>query len=55
MGLLSNLNSLFKGLTQFFTFLREMFTCLPMVVQVLIYFSFGGVLLLCLLKMLHEV
>lgn len=55
MGLLSNLTSLFVGLTEFFGMLRDMFTCLPLVVQVLIYFGFGGFLLLCLLKMLHEV
>lgn len=55
MGLLSNLTSLFTGLTDFFGMLREMFGCLPAVVQVLIFFGFGGFLLLCLLKMLHDV
>ena len=55
MGLLSNLVSLFTGLSGFFGMLRDMFTCLPLVVQVLIYFAFGGFMLLCLLKMLHEV
>lgn len=55
MGLLSNLVSLFTGLSGFFGMLRDMFGCLPLVVQVLIYFAFGGFMLLCLLKMLHEV
>ena len=55
MGLLNNLVSLFTGLSGFFGMLRDMFTCLPLVCQVLIYFSFGGFMLLCLLKMLHEV
>lgn len=54
MGLLKNLNSLFHGMTEFFAMIREMFTCLPLVVQVLIYFAFGGYLLLCLLKMLYH-
>lgn len=54
MGLLKNLSSLFNGLNDFFDMLREMFSCLPIVVQVLIYFAFGGFLLLCLLKMLHD-
>lgn len=52
MGLLSNAYKLFNGLTQFFSFFHAFFSSLPLVVQVLIYFSFGGVLLLCLLRML---
>lgn len=55
MGLLNNLSSLFRGLAEFFGMFRDLFACLPTVCQMLIYFGFGGVLLLCLLKMLHEV
>lgn len=54
MGLLKNLASLFRGMDEFFGMLRDMFTCLPIVVQVLVYFAFGGYLLLCLLKMLYH-
>lgn len=55
MGLLSNLRSLFNGLGEFFGMFHDIFSCLPLVCQVLIYFGFGGVLLLCLFKMLHDV
>ena len=54
MGLLKNLTSLFRGMDEFFEMLREMFSCLPIVVQVLIFFAFGGYLLLGLVKMLYH-
>lgn len=52
MGLLSNVYKLFHGLDQFFSFFHAFFAALPLVIQVLIYFGFGGVLLLCLLRLL---
>lgn len=54
MGFLSNLASLFTGLTDFFTMLRQMFGALPLVCQVLIYFGFGGFLLIALVQMLRD-
>lgn len=53
MGFLSNLYKLFTGLAAFFKMFRDMFAALPLVVQLLIYFGFGGVLLLCLLDMVR--
>ena len=52
MGLLANIGSMFSGLYNFFAMLRDFFGCLPLVIQVLIYFTFGSFMLLCLLKML---
>lgn len=54
MGLLSNISSMFRGLQEFFILLREFFGCLPLVVQVLIYFTFGSFMLLSLLKMFRQ-
>lgn len=54
MGLLSNLFSLFQGLHEFFGFFRDFFSALPIVIQVLIYFSFGGLLLLLMVQMLRQ-
>jgi phage-related protein len=54
MGFLTDIGSLFTGVGGFFTMLRDMFGLLPGVVQVLIYFVFGGFLLLMLLRMLTE-
>lgn len=44
--------SFFAGLDDFFQLWRDMFDFLPLPVKVLIFFAFGGVLLLCLLRML---
>lgn len=44
--------SFFTGLDDFFQLWRDMFDFLPLPVKVLIFFAFGGVLLLCLLRML---
>lgn len=54
MGVLSNLRNLFSGLPDFFKMFRDMFDCLPIVCRVLIYFGFGGVLLLYLVQMLRS-
>lgn len=50
--LITKLISFFSGLTDFFALWRNMFSALPLVVQVLVYFAFGGFMLLCLLRML---
>lgn len=50
--LITQLHSFFSGLTEFFALWCDMFTALPLVVQVFIYFAFGGFMLLCLLCML---
>lgn len=54
MGFLNNVRSLFVGLAEFFGFFRDFFGALPLVCQVLIYFSFGGVLLLLMVQMLRQ-
>lgn len=52
MGLTFNIVSLFTGLGDFFGFFRDFFAALPLPVQALMYFAFGGFMLLMLLKML---
>lgn len=54
MGFLSNVQSMFQGLGEFFGFFRDLFAALPLVCQVLIYFSFGGLLLLLMVQMLRQ-
>ena len=54
MGFLANVASMFSGLYDFFSMFRDFFGCLPLVVQVLIYFTFGSFMFLCLLKMLFK-
>lgn len=54
MGFLKDIGTLFTGLHDFFRLWRDMFDVLPLVIKILIYFAFGGVLLLSLLKMLIE-
>ena len=50
--LITKLISFFSGLDDFFRFWRDVFDMLPLVVKLLIYFAFGGFMLLCLLRML---
>ena len=50
--IITKLVSLFSGLDDFFKLWRDMFDFLPFVVKVLIFFAFGGFMLLCLLRML---
>ena len=50
--LITKLVSFFSGLDDFFRLWRDMFDMLPLVVKLLIYFGFGGFMLLCLLRML---
>lgn len=54
MGFLSNTRSMFEGLTEFFGFFREFFTAMPLVIQVLVYFSFGGLVLLLIVQMFRK-
>ena len=50
--LITKLISFFSGLDDFFKLWRDMFDFLPLSVKLLIYFAFGGFMLLCLLRML---
>lgn len=54
MGFIADFRSLFSGMQRFMELFRSFFDALPLVIKILIYFSFGGLLLLCLLKMLIE-
>jgi hypothetical protein len=54
MGFLTDIGSMFTGIGSFFTMIRNMFSLLPGVIQVLIYFVFGGFMLLMLLRILTE-
>lgn len=54
MGFLKNIYSLFQGLGEFFGFFRDFFAALPLVVQILIYFGFGGLMLLFMVQMLRQ-
>ena len=53
--LITKLVSFFSGLDDFFKLWRDMFAALPLAVQVLVYFAFGGFMLLCLLRMLVNI
>ena len=50
--IITKLASLFSGLDGFFKLWRDMFVFLPLAVKILIFFAFGGFMLLCLLRML---
>jgi len=50
--LITKLISFFSGLDDFFKLWRDMFDFFPLPVKLLIYFAFGGFMLLCLLRML---
>lgn len=50
--LITKLVSMFSGLSEFFKLWRDMFDMLPLVCKLLLYFAFGGFMLLCLLRML---
>lgn len=52
MAIIANLVSFFTGLDDFFKLFRDMFDALPLAVKLLTYFTFGGFMLLCLLRML---
>lgn len=54
MGFLNNVRSLFRGVAELFSFFGGLFDALPLVCRVLIYFGFGGVMLLCLFQMLRS-
>lgn len=54
MGVLSNLPNLFVGLAQVFGFFRDFFGCLPIICQLLVYFAFGGFMLIFLVQMLRS-
>lgn len=50
--LITKLIIFFSGLDDFFKLWRDIFDFLPLPVKLLIYFAFGGFMLLCLLRML---
>lgn len=52
MGVMTGITQLFTDLSECMTFFASMFQLLPAVVQLLIYFVFGGILLLGLMKMI---
>ena len=51
MGVMAGITQLFTDLSECMAFFAAMFLLLPMVVQLLIYFVFGGMVLLGLMKM----
>ena len=53
MGFLRDLRLVFVGVAEFFSFFGQLFSALPVVCQVLIYFGFGGVIFICLLHMVR--
>lgn len=52
MGLMTGISQLFTDLGQCMSFFASMFLLLPLAVQLLIYFAFGGMILLGLMKMI---
>lgn len=52
MGVMAGITQLFTDLGECMAFFASMFSLLPMVVQLLIYFVFGGMVLLGLMKMI---
>ena len=52
MGVMAGISQLFVDLGECMAFFAAIFQLLPMVVQLLIYFVFGGMLLLGLMKMI---
>lgn len=51
MGIISGITQLFSDLGEFFELCHQFFDCLPFVVRLLVYFSFGGVLILGILRL----
>ena len=51
--MIHNFQALIQGLSAVFEFFRDFFAMLPLVIQVLIYFSFSGVLFIALLHMIR--
>lgn len=54
MGLMSGITQLFTDLGECMSFFAAMFSLLPLVVQLVIYFAFGGMILLGLMKMIFR-
>lgn len=52
MGVMAGITQLFTDLGECMAFFAAMFALFPMVIQLLIYFVFGGMLLLGLMKMI---
>ena len=52
MGLMAGITQLFTDLGVCMAFFASMFSLLPMVIQLLIYFVFGAMLLLGLMNMI---
>ena len=51
MGVISGIVQLFSDRGKFFDLCHQFFDCLPLVVKLLVYFSFGGVLILGILRL----
>lgn len=52
MGVMTGISQLFTDLGECMAFFAAVFQLLPMVVQLLIYFAFGGAILFGLMKMI---
>lgn len=52
MGVMTGITQLFTDLGACMSFFASIFALLPLAVQLVIYFAFGGVLLLGLMKMI---
>ena len=52
MGLLTNLRTLFGSLGPFFELIRGFWSVLPFAIQLVILLSFGGCLIIALIKLL---
>lgn len=54
MGLMTGITQLFTDLGDCMSFFAAMFSLLPLAVQLVIYFAFGGMILLGLMKMIQR-
>lgn len=52
MGVMAGITQLFTDLGGCMSFFAAVFSLLPLVLQLVIYFAFGGVILLGLMKMI---
>ena len=54
MGLMSGITQLFTDLGVCMAFFAQIFSFLPLVIQLVIYFAFGGLVLFGLMKMIQR-
>lgn len=52
MGVMAGITQLFTDLSECMAFFAAVFSLLPMVIQLLIYFVFGGMILLGLMNLI---